>query len=481
MASVLDRIFADKRAELEQQRREIGLDEIKARAGRAALPRDFVGALKSRQPAIIAEIKRASPSKGDILPGLDPASVARGYAASGASAISVLTDAHFKGSLDDLQAVRAAVDLPLLRKDFMFDSYQLYEARAAGADCILLIAAMLSEDDLRALAALARELNMAALVEVHHEDELRTAERIGAGLIGVNNRDLHTFVTDLAVSERLMRGYRGDALLVSESGIETAADIVQLDEAGGRAFLIGESLLRYPTPRVLLGDFLSALDYKFAIPLVPSNRSAPRHTRQGVRVKICGITRVQDALAAVQAGADMIGLNFYPPSPRSVEFERACGIRAAIGRRAQIVGVFVNATRTQIEQHVRGVGLDLIQLHGDEPVEEFFDWPVPVIGAVKVSADGSPNRAPCWGDYVLYDASDARLHGGTGRRVPLEWLRERDLSRSFISGGLTAENVAEAAALRPYGVDVASGVESAPGIKDHVKLRSFIENAKSAG
>src|SRR5579863_8662156 len=163
MASVLERIFAAKRAELEQQRRQIGLEEIKARAAHAAPPHDFVGALKSRQPAIIAEIKRASPSKGDILPGLDPASVARGYGAAGAAAISVLTDPRFKGSLDDLRAVRAAVDLPLLRKDFMFDPYQLYEARAAGADCILLIAAMLSEDDLRALAALASALNMAAL------------------------------------------------------------------------------------------------------------------------------------------------------------------------------------------------------------------------------------------------------------------------------------------------------------------------------
>ncbi|HEV3111515.1 MAG TPA: indole-3-glycerol phosphate synthase TrpC [Candidatus Binataceae bacterium] len=481
MASVLERIFAAKRTELEQQRREIGLEEIKARAADAAPPRDFVGALKGRQPAIIAEIKRASPSKGDILPGLDPASVARGYAATGAAAISVLTDPRFKGSLNDLCAARAAVDLPLLRKDFMFDPYQLYEARAAGADCILLIAAMLSENDLRVLAALARELNMAALVEVHDESELRTAERIGAALIGINNRDLHTFVTDIAVSERLMRAYRGDALLVSESGIESAADIARLDEAGARAFLIGESLLRYPTPRVLLGDFLYALDFKSAIPLAPSNRSAAHHARPGVRVKVCGITRVEDALAALEAGADMIGLNFYPPSPRFVELKRACEIRNAIGGRAEIVGVFVNPTRAEIEQHDREVRLDMIQLHGDEAVEEFFGWPFAVIGAVKVGGDGLPSRAPCWGHYVLYDATDAKLHGGTGRRVPLEWFRNRNLSHSFISGGLTADNVAEAAALRPYGVDVASGIESAPGIKDHVKLRSFIQNAKSAG
>lgn len=248
MASVLDRIFADKRAELELQRHIVALAEIKARALLAAPPRDFIGALKRCQPAIIAEIKRASPSKGDILPGLDPIQIAAVYSAGGAAAISVLTDAHFKGSLDDLRAVRATVDLPLLRKDFIFDHYQIHEARAAGADCILLILAMLEEQQANELANLAAELGMAALIEVHDRAQLETALRIDADLIGINNRDLHTFKTDLAVTERLMAGYRGDALIVSESGIETPADIRRLYAAGARAFLIGESLLRGGNP-----------------------------------------------------------------------------------------------------------------------------------------------------------------------------------------------------------------------------------------
>jgi indole-3-glycerol phosphate synthase len=243
MASVLERIFADKRAELEQQRRDVGLDEIRARAARSAPPRDLIAALKDRQPAIIAEIKRASPSKGDILPGLDPAQIAATYKAHGAAAISVLTDAHFKGSLDDLRVVRATVDLPLLRKDFIFDPYQIHEARAAGADCILLILAMLEEQQARDLANLAANLGMATLVEVHDRPQLESAERIGARLIGINNRDLHTFRTDIAVTEQLMAGYRGEALIVSESGIETSADIRRLYAAGARAFLVGESLL----------------------------------------------------------------------------------------------------------------------------------------------------------------------------------------------------------------------------------------------
>src|SRR5215472_3785090 len=153
MPSVLDKIFAAKRLELAEQRERVPFDAIKQAAFHATPPRDFAGALRRHKPAIIAEVKRASPSKGDILPELDPAAVARDYQDGGAAAVSVLTDRHFKGSLADLSAVRAAVDLPILRKDFVFDPYQLYETRAAGADCVLLIAAMLLSDQLQALAA----------------------------------------------------------------------------------------------------------------------------------------------------------------------------------------------------------------------------------------------------------------------------------------------------------------------------------------
>lgn len=260
MISILERIFAAKRVELEARRRQISLESIMTEAMRAPAPRPFVAALRAARPAIIAEIKRASPSKGDILPNLDPAAVARDYLAGGAAAISVLTDSHFKGSLADLGAVRAAVELPLLRKDFMFDPYQVYEAQAAGADCILLIAAMLGDSDLRSLAALARELRMAALVEVHDRTELGRAEAAKAELIGINNRDLHSFKTDIAVTETLLADYRGEALIVSESGIDSAADVRRLYTAGARAFLVGESLLRGGDPRGRLGELTHALD-----------------------------------------------------------------------------------------------------------------------------------------------------------------------------------------------------------------------------
>lgn len=259
MTSILDNIYAAKRVEVRARRAAVSPMAIVAEAGRAPKPRDFVAALRTRRPAIVAEIKRASPSKGDIMPGLDPAAVAREYVAAGAVAISVLTDVHFKGTLEDLRAVRAAVDVPLLRKDFIFEPYQVYEARAAGADCILLIAAMLKEGELRSLAALARELGMATLVESHDAVEFALAEKIGAALIGINNRDLHTFVTDIALTERLLAGYKSEALIVAESGIDSPEDIRRLDAAGAHAFLIGESLLKGGMPGAKLGELMRAL------------------------------------------------------------------------------------------------------------------------------------------------------------------------------------------------------------------------------
>ena len=197
-------------------------------------------------------------------------------------------------------------------------------------------------------------------------------------------------------------------------------------------------------------------------------------------MKICGVTRTEDADAAVALGAQMIGLNFYPLSPRWLSIDRAREIRRTIGARAIVVGVFVNAGRDYIEERRRELDLDLIQFHGDEDESTLRGWPVKVIRALRLPAD-APDAVlpPTSADYVLLDTFHPDLYGGSGRSRPLAGLERFDLSRVFISGGLTPANVAAAAALRPYAVDVASGVESAPGIKDHDKLRSFIANAKS--
>jgi phosphoribosylanthranilate isomerase len=200
-----------------------------------------------------------------------------------------------------------------------------------------------------------------------------------------------------------------------------------------------------------------------------------------VRVKICGVTRVEDARAAIEFGADLIGLNFYAPSPRCVSLARACEIREAIDSHCMVVGVFVNATREFVAECLAEVRLDLLQFHGDEPASMLAGWPVPVVRALRLkNGERFEPIANASSIYTLLDTFHPGLYGGTGAKRPLSDLRGFDLTRVFISGGLDPDNVHEAAALSPYAVDVASGVESAPGIKDHDQLRRFIRNAKFA-
>jgi phosphoribosylanthranilate isomerase len=200
-----------------------------------------------------------------------------------------------------------------------------------------------------------------------------------------------------------------------------------------------------------------------------------------VRVKICGVTSVEDACAAARFGAEMVGVNFYTKSPRSVTLARAREIRAALNSGCRLVGVFVNASHARVEQVRAEAKLDLLQFHGDESDEFIRGWPVPVIRALRLKPGQAPDFARVPAEYVLVDTFHPGLYGGTGRARPLTELRGLDLSRVFISGGLNPDNVREAAALAPYAVDTASGVESSPGVKDHDKLRRFIENAKSSG
>jgi indole-3-glycerol phosphate synthase len=235
-------------------------DEVAALRGRAtsieqalagaSVPRGFREALSEPgRVALIAECKRRSPGAGDIRPDVDPVALTAGYERAGASALSVLTDeAYFGGVLDDLRAVRAASGLPVLRKDFTIDPLQVLEARAAGADAVLLIARILTDGEMSTLHAEAVGLGMDVLVEVHDERELERAVALGADLIGINNRDLSTFTTDLGTTVALLAGVPDDVVLVSESGIRSAADVARLGEAGVDAVLVGETLLRAPDP-----------------------------------------------------------------------------------------------------------------------------------------------------------------------------------------------------------------------------------------
>lgn len=247
--TVLDEIIAHKRDEVAASQRTVSLDDVRTQAAAASPPRDFAAAIAGPPVRIIAEVKRASPSAGPIRVHADPAATARRYEAAGAAAISVLTDRrYFSGSADDLRAVRAAVSVPVLRKDFVIDPYQVYEARALGADAVLLIAGAVPSTHLAMLVRLTHDLGMGALVEVHAECELEEALAAGARVIGINNRDLRTLSVDLDTTRRLRPHVADGVIVISESGIETEADVARVCRGGVHALLIGTALMASADP-----------------------------------------------------------------------------------------------------------------------------------------------------------------------------------------------------------------------------------------
>ncbi len=260
--TILDDIAVYKRREIAEARKRVPLEKLTALARAADRPRGFLAALKRTRAAgrfaLIAEIKKASPSKGLIRADFDPPALARAYESGGASCLSVLTDApSFQGAPEFLGQARRAASLPVLRKDFMFEPYQAVEARAWGADCILIIMASVTDEEAKALVAAAREWMLDVLVEVHNEGELDRALTLGVEMIGINNRDLHNFITDLAVTRRLVPRIPKDKFVIAESGISSRDDLLTLSELGVGAFLVGESLMRQAdvsaATRMLLG------------------------------------------------------------------------------------------------------------------------------------------------------------------------------------------------------------------------------------
>ena len=253
MSDILKKILATKEIEVAASKAAVSLDQLQALAEAQPEPRDFVGSIYKKvvanKPAVIAEIKKASPSKGIIREDFNPAQIARSYEKGGAACLSVLTDAeYFQGSAEYLRQARAACKLPVLRKDFMIDPYQIFEARAMGADCVLLIVAALELKQMQALELLANELGMAVLVEVHDADELELALQLDTPLIGINNRNLRTFEVSLQTTLDLLKVLPEDRFVVTESGIFTPEDVKIMRDNDVQAFLVGEAFMRQPDP-----------------------------------------------------------------------------------------------------------------------------------------------------------------------------------------------------------------------------------------
>ncbi len=473
----LDRIVTQTRQDLEQRKREKPLEEIKRLAFIEPPPRDLLAAIRpgERKIGLIAEVKGASPSKGVLVPDLDPVDLAFIYEEHGASAISVVTEPRFfSGSLAYLTKVKQAVNIPVLCKDFIIDEYQVYEARAWDADAILLICAILDDAQLRYLLRVARDLGMRCLVEVHTAEEARRAVAAGARIIGINSRDLDTFQMNPALIRELRPLIPEDRVVVAESGIRTEADARRVARYDIQAMLVGESL-------VTASDIPAQM------------RALLKGARESTQVKICGLSAHEHLDTAIEAGADMLGLVFHKPSHRYILPEQARTLLATNARLAQpaadgasvpdIVGVFVNEDAAFINEVAEAVGLHFVQLHGNESPEFCQDINRPVIKAIRLGSEEDRGLIEAYRDVawrILLDTPSSDW-GGTG--MTHDWSLARSVARRLpilLAGGLTPENVGEAIRqVHPWGVDVSSGVETNKQ-KDLTKIRAFVANARLA-
>jgi indole-3-glycerol phosphate synthase len=382
----------------------------------------FAESLSAPGFGAIAEFKRRSPSAGDISPGAQVEEIVPAYETGGARAVSVLVDDAFAGSLDDLRAARTTVGLPLLAKGFFSTEEHLREVRAAGADAALLILRDLDDAAAAQLIRAADELGLDTLVEAHDEDELGRATRLGAGVIGVNARDLGTFRIDRATQLALVAKAPRDRVVVAESAVHTRAQAAAAELAGANAVLVGTSLMRAEDPGAKLRELLSR-------PLV----------------KVCGLTRQEDVDAAVEAGADLCGFIFAEGSPRKAPAvldvpDTALSVAVFVGEPEE-QGADLVQLYTREEGTVRG--RDAVLLRDGEPVARVADLP-----------------------WEGEDPDHWQKAGGDGRLV--------------LAGRLGPDNVRAAIrAVHPWAVDAASRLESAPGVKDHAKVRAFVEEARA--
>ena len=479
---ILDKIIEATKIRVAQEKQVESPEAVKAAA--LALPSDtgfpFEAALRQQDFNFICEVKKASPSKGIIAEDFPYLDIAKEYEVAGAAAISVLTEPDFfKGDKKYLQEIASTVKIPVLRKDFIIDEYQIYQAKVWGASAILLICACLDVPTLTKFRELADSLGLSSLVEAHDEHEVQMAIDCGARIIGVNNRNLKDFTVDVQNSVRLRNLVEDDVIFVSESGLETPEDIQVLRDNNIGVALMGEIFMRSPNK-------VEKLAYLYG------------PTYYMPKIKMCGISKVETISAIVDAKPDYMGLVFAP-SKRQVTVDQAKTLVEELHKQyanrynrdaeqysnqtlihqeyIKTVGVFVNETVENLLKIAEEVKLDVIQLHGDED-ESFIQTlkeqsNVEVWKAVQVR---SAADAEVWidssADMLLFDAYHKDERGGTGE--VFDWASLDEFERPFmLAGGIDSTNVARAIrTVRPYGIDISSGIET-EGVKDDEKIKAF--------
>ena len=473
---ILDKIIEATKIRVAQEKQVESPEAVKAAA--LALPSDtgfpFEAALRQQDFNFICEVKKASPSKGIIAEDFPYLDIAKEYEVAGAAAISVLTEPDFfKGDKKYLQEIASTVKIPVLRKDFIIDEYQIYQAKVWGASAILLICACLDMPTLTKFRELADSLGLSSLVEAHDENEVQMAIDCGARIIGVNNRNLKDFTVDVQNSVRLRNLVQDDVIFVSESGLETPEDIQVLRDNNIGVALMGETFMRSPNK-------VEKLAYLYG------------PTYYTPKVKMCGISNVETIPAVVEAKPDYMGLVFAP-SKRQVTVDQAKtlveelhkqytkrynnGAEQSNNDEIKTVGVFVNETLDNLVSIATETNLDAVQLHGDED-EAFIQslkgrTNVEIWKAVQIR---SAADAEAWidssADMLLFDAYHKDERGGTGE--VFDWSSLDEFERPFmLAGGIDSTNVARAIrTVRPYGIDISSGIET-EGVKDDEKIKAF--------
>lgn len=479
---ILDKIIEATKIRVAQEKQVESPESVKAVA--LALPSDtgfpFEAALRQQDFNFICEVKKASPSKGIIAEHFPYLDIAKEYEVAGAAAISVLTEPDFfKGDKKYLQEIASTVKIPVLRKDFIIDEYQIYQAKVWGASAILLICACLDVPTLTKFRELADSLGLSSLVEAHDEHEVQMAIDCGARIIGVNNRNLKDFTVDVQNSVRLRNLVQDDVIFVSESGLETPEDIQVLRDNNIGVALMGETFMRSPNK-------VEKLAYLYG------------PTYYTPKIKMCGISKVETIPAIVDAKPDYMGLVFAP-SKRQVTVDQAKTLVEELHKQyanrynrdaeqysnqtlihqefIKTVGIFVNETLDNLVTIATEVNLDAVQLHGDED-EAFIQslkerTNVEVWKAVQIR---SAADAEAWidssADMLLFDAYHKDERGGTGE--VFDWSSLDEFERPFmLAGGIDGTNVARAIrTVRPYGIDISSGIET-EGVKDDEKIKAF--------
>lgn len=481
---ILDKIVEATKIRVAQEKQVESPEAVKAAA--LALPSDtgfpFEAALRQQDFNFICEVKKASPSKGIIAEHFPYLDIAKEYEVAGAAAISVLTEPDFfKGDKKYLQEIASTVKIPVLRKDFIIDEYQIYQAKVWGASAILLICACLDVPTLTKFRELADSLGLSSLVEAHDEKEVQMAIDCGARIIGVNNRNLKDFTVDVQNSVRLRNLVQDDVIFVSESGLETPEDIQVLRDNNIGVALMGETFMRSPNK-------VEKLAYLYG------------PTYYTPKVKMCGISKVETIPAVVEAKPDYMGLVFAP-SKRQVTVDQAKILVEELHRgyakkygsdtehdkndTIKTVGVFVNETVDNLVTIANEANLDAVQLHGDED-ETFIQslkerTSVEVWKAIQIRTTADTEK---WidssADMLLFDAYHKDERGGTGE--VFDWSSLDAFERPFmLAGGIDSTNVARAIrTVRPYGIDISSGIET-NGVKDDEKITAFTKIVKSIG